>query len=154
MKLSGLAARGMIQKQSGKIPRIRKDIARVLTIMKEKGLLNGSDIYSRFRLWRIDVSRSALELRLMVLTSPPLTRDQIKALPSDLVLATPQDRVAGMALMKDLEVLRDRCRAQVETSWVTPMGSEMYYRYQEHLTEDAIVALSALLSRPEAKRTS
>ncbi|MGD0638559.1 MAG: 50S ribosomal protein L29 [Nitrososphaerales archaeon] len=38
MKLSGLAARGMIQKQSGKIPRIRKDIARVLTIMKEKGI--------------------------------------------------------------------------------------------------------------------
>jgi ribosomal protein L29 len=38
MKLSGLAARGMIQKQSGKIPRIRKDIARVLTIMKEKGV--------------------------------------------------------------------------------------------------------------------
>ncbi len=38
MKLSGLAARGMIQKQSGKIPRIRKDIARVLTVMKEKGI--------------------------------------------------------------------------------------------------------------------
>jgi ribosomal protein L29 len=38
MKLSGLAARGMIQKQSGKIPRIRKDVARVLTIMKEKGI--------------------------------------------------------------------------------------------------------------------
>ena len=38
MKLSGLAARGMIQKQSGKIPRIKKDIARVLTVMKEKGI--------------------------------------------------------------------------------------------------------------------
>ncbi len=28
----------MIQKQSGKIPRIRKDIARLLTVMKEKGI--------------------------------------------------------------------------------------------------------------------
>ena len=28
----------MIQKQSGETPRIRKDIARVLTIMKEKGI--------------------------------------------------------------------------------------------------------------------
>ena len=38
MKLNGLSARGMIQKQSGKIRRIRKDIARVLTVMKEKGV--------------------------------------------------------------------------------------------------------------------
>jgi len=38
IKLRGLSARGMIQKESGKIPRIKKDIARVLTIMKEKGI--------------------------------------------------------------------------------------------------------------------
>ena len=62
--------------------------------------------------------------------------------------------MTATVLMKDLEALRERCKAQVETSWVTPMGSEMYYRYQESLTEEAIVALSALLSRPEGKRTS
>ena len=117
-------------------------------------LLNASDIYSRFRLWRIDASRVELESRLKALTNPPLTRDQMTALPPDAVIATPQARVAGMGLMKDLEALRDRCKAQVETSWVTPMGSEMYYRYQEHLTEDAIATLSTLLSRPEAKRTA
>jgi ribosomal protein L29 len=38
IKLRGLAARGMIQKQSGKISRIRKDVARLLTVMKEKGI--------------------------------------------------------------------------------------------------------------------
>ena len=38
IKLNGLSERGMIQKQSGKIPRIRKDIARVLTVMREKGI--------------------------------------------------------------------------------------------------------------------
>jgi large subunit ribosomal protein L29 len=37
-KFNGLNARGMIQKESGKIGRIRKDIARVLTVMKEKGV--------------------------------------------------------------------------------------------------------------------
>jgi hypothetical protein len=117
-------------------------------------LLNGSDIYSRFRLWRLDASRERLESRLKALTDPPLTRKEFKTLPADAVLATPQNRVAGMALMKDLEKLRDLCKAQVETSWVTPMGSEMYYRYQESLTEEAIVALSTLLSRPDGKRTS
>ena len=37
-KLEGLNARGMIQKQSGKIGRIKRDIARVLTVMTEKGV--------------------------------------------------------------------------------------------------------------------
>ena len=37
-KLQGLNARGMIQKQSGKIGRIKQDIARVLTVMTEKGV--------------------------------------------------------------------------------------------------------------------
>jgi TRAP transporter TAXI family solute receptor len=110
-------------------------------------LFNASDIYSRFRLWRIDASRVTLESRLKSLTKPPLTRDQIKTLPPEAVLATPLDRAAAEALMKDLEALRTRCQAQVETSWVTPMGSEMYYRFQESMTEDAIAALSALLAR-------
>ena len=37
-KLEGLNARGMIQKQSGKIGRIKRDIARILTVMTEKGV--------------------------------------------------------------------------------------------------------------------
>ncbi len=37
-KLRSSAARGMIQKQSGNIKRVRKDIARILTVMKEKGV--------------------------------------------------------------------------------------------------------------------
>ena len=52
--------------------------------------------------------------------------------------------------MKDLETLRARCRAQLETSWVTPMGSEMYYRYQEQMTKDTIAALTTLVSRSKS----
>jgi ribosomal protein L29 len=37
-KLRGLSARGMIQKESGMIKRVRRDIARVLTVMREKGV--------------------------------------------------------------------------------------------------------------------
>ena len=121
-------------------------LAMALTI-----LLNASDIYSRFRLWRIDAQRVALESRLKALTAPPLTRDQIKALPPDAAFATPRERLAAGALMDDLEALRNRCQAQVETSWVTPMGSEMYYRYQESLTEEAIAALSKLLTRHDGR---
>lgn len=37
-KLSGDAQRGIVKKDVGKIKRIRKDIARVVTIMHEKGV--------------------------------------------------------------------------------------------------------------------
>jgi ribosomal protein L29 len=38
-KLQGRSARGMIQKESGKIGRIKKDIARILTVMREKSVV-------------------------------------------------------------------------------------------------------------------
>ena len=37
-KLRGLSDRGMIQKQAGNINRVQKDVARVLTVMREKGV--------------------------------------------------------------------------------------------------------------------
>jgi ribosomal protein L29 len=37
-KLRGTAARGMAQKQVGKIGRTRKDVSKVLTVMREKGI--------------------------------------------------------------------------------------------------------------------
>ena len=36
-RLKSLGARGMIQKQSGSEHRVKRDIARLLTIMREKG---------------------------------------------------------------------------------------------------------------------
>ena len=119
-------------------------LAMVVTI-----LLNASEIYSRFRLWRIDANREMLESRLKALTDPPLTRDQVKTLPADATIRTPQDREAARVLMKDMETLRDRCQAQLQ-SYVTPMGSEMYYRYQELLIEEAIASLAALVGRPSS----
>ncbi len=38
-RLRSLTARGMIQKQSGSPKRVKRDIARVLTVMKEKGVV-------------------------------------------------------------------------------------------------------------------
>jgi large subunit ribosomal protein L29 len=37
-RLSGLRQRGIIQKKSGSIRRVKQDIARLLTIMNEKGV--------------------------------------------------------------------------------------------------------------------
>lgn len=38
-RLAGKNARGMLQKKSGSIDRVKRDIARVLTVMREKGVV-------------------------------------------------------------------------------------------------------------------
>jgi TRAP-type uncharacterized transport system substrate-binding protein len=132
----------------------------IYLVMAATILLNASDAYSRFRLWRIDVNRGELESRLKALAYPGLTeeqikkrahsgitREQIKALPPEAVIQTPQDRKAAEDLMRDFDALRSRCGDQLK-SFVTPMGSEMYYRYQEWLIDEARAALASLLRRP------
>jgi TRAP-type uncharacterized transport system substrate-binding protein len=123
-------------------------------------LLNAVGAYSRFRLWRIDANRGILEARLRALAhpglaeqparalaTPGLTREQIKALPPEAVIQTLEDRKAAEDLMRDFDALRRRCEDQLK-SLVTPMGREMYYRYQEWLIDESRAALAALLRRP------
>ena len=109
-------------------------------------LFNASNAYSRFRLWRIDANREMLESRLKALTGLGSTPEHIKTLPPEAVIKTPQDRKAAEDLIKDLEALHLRCEEQMR-SIVTPMGSEMFYRYQESLIEDAQEMLADLLRR-------
>ena len=111
-------------------------------------LFNAMNAYSRFRLWRIDAGRELLESRLKALTDPGLTREQIRALPPGTTLKTPQARKAAEDLMNDLHALRLRCQEQL-SSIVTPMGSEMFYRYQESLIDDAAATLASLLRRSD-----
>ncbi|PPQ26282.1 hypothetical protein CCS01_30460 [Rhodopila globiformis] len=67
------------------------------------------------------------------------------------VVRTPQDRNAAEDLLRDLEALRARCEAQAR-SLVTPMGNEMFYRYQESMIKDAQAMLAVLLQRSGAGR--
>jgi hypothetical protein len=109
-------------------------------------LFNASNAYSRFRLWRIDANRQMLESRLKALSGLGATPEHMKTLPPGAVIKTPQDREEAEDLIKDLEGLRLRCEEQLR-SMVTPMGSEMFYRYQESLIKDAQAMLAELLRR-------
>jgi hypothetical protein len=105
-----------------------------------------------------------LETRLKALAYPGLNEEQIKArahskalreirskaLPPENVIQTPQDRKAAEELIKDFDALHRRCEEQL-VSYVTPMGSEMYYRYQEWLIDEAKAVLAALLRSPGNK---
>jgi TRAP-type uncharacterized transport system substrate-binding protein len=133
----------------------------IYLVMAATILLNAAGGYSRFRLWRIDANRALLEGRLKALAYPGLseeqikarahssvTREQIKALPPEAVIGSPQARKAAEDLMNDFDALRRRCEDQLK-SFVTPMGSEMYYRYQEWLIDEAKAVLGALLRSPK-----
>lgn len=114
-------------------------------------LFNATNAYSRFRLWRIDANREMLEARLKALTGLGSTPEHVKTLPPEAIIKTPQDRKTAEDLMNDLEALRLRCEDQLR-SVVTPMGREMYYRYQESLIKDSQAMLAALFRRTDRKK--
>ena len=116
----------------------------VYLVMAVTVLFNGLRAFSRFRLWRIDAAREKLETSLKNLVDPELTHAQIRAAPADAAMARPERRAAVQAIMKQLIELRARCQRQT-SSLVTPMGDEIYYRYQQSLIDDATTTLSALL---------
>jgi len=95
-------------------------------------LLNATEVYSRFRLWRIDTNRQLLESRLKRLVQPPLSREQVKTLPADAALQTPEDRRTAETLMKDFEALAPGASRSCNTTAT------------RSLIEDAVATLSAL----------
>jgi TRAP transporter TAXI family solute receptor len=116
----------------------------VYLVMAATVLFNGMKAYSRFRLWRIDAAREKLETALKELVDPKLTHAQMRAVPAEQVMAAPRRRAAAQAIMNGLAELRERCQRQTK-SIVTPMGDEMFYRYQQSLIDEARTTVGALL---------
>jgi TRAP-type uncharacterized transport system substrate-binding protein len=104
----------------------------VYLLMAATALSNGLRGLSRFRLWRIDAAREKLEAEVQRLQSGP---GSSQPFPEQGSLA---DIRANILLR--LTELRQRCQRQV-SSFVTPMGDEMFYRYQQSLIDRAIAAL-------------
>jgi hypothetical protein len=121
----------------------------VYLVMAVTVLFNMMTGYSRFRLWRIDAAREKLETDLKKLIDPALTHAQMRAIPGEQVMGLPEKRAAAQALMERLLALRARCQRQTN-SFVTPMGDEMYYRYQQSLIDEATTTLAALLRGPRS----
>ena len=116
----------------------------VYLVMAVTILFNAMLLFSRFCLWRIDAAREKLDIALKELIDPGLTHAQMRALPADRVMAAPERRAAAQSLLDRLLALRARCQRQA-SSIVTPLGDEMYYRYQQFLIDNATDTLTALL---------
>ena len=118
----------------------------VYLVMAVTVLFNLMNGYSRFRLWRIDATRERLETATKQLVDPGLTHAQIRAAPES-ESGRRRNPPAWPGIMVSLLPLRARCERQTGSIF-TPMGEEMYYRYQRSLIEQAINTLAALLQRP------
>jgi TRAP-type uncharacterized transport system substrate-binding protein len=118
----------------------------VYLVMAVTVLFNMMRGYSKFRLWRIDAAREKIETALKQLVDPAFTHAQMRAVSGEQVMASPERRAVAQALMERLHALRARCQRQTN-SFVTPMGDEIYYRYQQALIDEAATTLAALLER-------
>jgi len=107
-------------------------------------VIKTTDTYSRFRLWRIDANRERLESQLKVFEHRYGSGASEESQSVDKVRIDAGERRNLENLFDEFERLQSRCRAQLR-SLVTPMGSEMYYRYQEILIEAAKSRLTKLL---------
>jgi len=121
----------------------------VYLVMAVTVLFNVMNGYSRFCLWRIDAAREKLEAELKALVAPGLTHAQMREVPVEKLLSTAERRVAADSIVGRLATLRARCQRQA-ASFVTPMGAEMFYRYQESLIDEAMTTLATLLRRASA----
>ena len=111
-------------------------------------LFNACNTYHRFRLWRIDAAREKLEMALKQLVQPGLTHAQMRAIAAERVMGAPEKRAAAQVIMERLAELRARCQRQT-SSFFTPMGAEMFYRYQQSLIDEAATTVGSLLQRPD-----
>ncbi len=97
-------------------------------------LFNAMRGFSRFRLWRIDTAREKLKGQIDQLVSPigpsqaPSTKLRTKA---------PRAGTTLDGATAQLMALRERCQ-RYTGSVVTPMGDEMFYRYQESLINELL----------------
>ena len=106
----------------------------VYLVMAVTILFNALKAFSCFRLWRIDSAREKLEIALKELVDRGLSHAQIRSAPAKRVVAVPEQRAAARSIMERLLQLRARCQRKTG-SIVTPMGDEMFYRYQQSLID-------------------
>jgi hypothetical protein len=123
----------------------------VYLVMAVTVLFKAMTGYSRFRLWRLDASRTKLEAALKAFVEPGLTYAQMRDVAEHTVMTTKQ-RADAQDILDRLGDLRARCERQTG-SLVTPMGDEMYYRYQRSLIDAARTALATLLERSQSFRS-
>ncbi len=115
-------------------------------VMTVSVLFNVMGLAHRFRLWRIDASRVALETELSGLFGPHATLRDIERADGSAHPNVPATVGLLDGLVQRFEALAARSRKQ-SLSMLVPMGQELLYRHQESLIHEALAALRAFRER-------
>jgi TRAP-type uncharacterized transport system substrate-binding protein len=111
----------------------------VYLVMAVTILFNAMRGFSRFRLWRIDAAREKLKVQIDQMVGPAAGRPH--AAPAEEgakeAAKAPKAGVTHERVTAQLMELRARCQ-RYTGSMVTPMGDEMFYRYQESLINELL----------------
>jgi TRAP-type uncharacterized transport system substrate-binding protein len=97
-------------------------------------LFNAMRGFSRFRLWRIDAAREKLKTQVDAMVGPAVGSAQAR--PTKGAAPAKPGSTLEHATTQLVE-LRARCQ-RYTGSMVTPMGDEMFYRYQESLINELL----------------
>jgi TRAP-type uncharacterized transport system substrate-binding protein len=119
----------------------------VYLVMAVTVLFNALKGLSHFRLWRIDAAREKLESEVTRLAGDVVSHAHASDLATLAISTDPKASASAENILNRLVMLHDRCQRQVK-SFATPMGDEMYYRYQQSLIDHTIVILKNLLRSP------
>jgi hypothetical protein len=118
-------------------------------VMAVTVLFNGLKGLSRFWLYRIDAAREKIDAEVRekvgdVVSHAPTHSIAENELPDD-----QQAHAAARDILSRLTALRIRSERAAQ-SYATPMGDEMFYRYQQSLMDDTAAVLRRLLRKREA----
>jgi TRAP-type uncharacterized transport system substrate-binding protein len=119
----------------------------VYLVMAVTALFNGLRWLSRFWLWRIDDAREKIEAEVRQIAGDVVSHGPAPYFSNHELLVDPKARAAAEDMLKRLAILRARCERQAN-SYATPMGDEMFYRFQQSLIDDTMALLRFLLLRP------
>jgi hypothetical protein len=119
----------------------------VYLVMAVTALFNGLRWLSRFWLWRLDDEREKIEAEVRQVAGVVVSHGPAPDLSTGELLVDPKARAAAEGLLNRLAALRTRCERRAN-SFATPMGDEMFYRFQQSLIDDTMALLKSLLLTP------
>jgi hypothetical protein len=118
----------------------------IYLVMAVTALFNLLKGISHFRLWRLDAAREKLEAEAASITGETISHAPGHGAPATSAVLDAAARSAIESILHRLARLRLRCR-RYANSFATPMGDEMFYRYQQSLIDHTASILRMTLSR-------
>jgi len=113
-------------------------------------IFNGLKGLSRFWLWRIDAAREKIDAEVREVVGDVVSHAPARYLSANELPIDQKARAAARDILSRLAMLRTRCERRAQ-SFATPMGDEMFYRYQQSLMDNTTAILKRLLrKRPSA----